>query len=77
MNGLEILHQAEECIPTMKISDPLYDDMLSEAVLALLEGRDPYVAAMTFRETEMSWRLWSRGLHAAPLPGRKELVTEH
>jgi hypothetical protein len=77
MTAIEILEQAKKSIPTMKPSDPLYDDMLSEAVLALLEGRDPYVAAMTFRETEMAWRLWSRGLHAAPPPGRKELVMEH
>lgn len=77
MTGQEIIAMAEKSLPTLRHSDPLYEDMLSEAVLALLEGRDPAQAAMQFRMTEIAWRVWTRGIHTSPHPDRLELVLEH
>lgn len=37
------------------VYDPLYDDLLSEATLALLEGRDAAVAVKTYRIQEHRW----------------------
>jgi hypothetical protein len=44
--------------------DPLPDDPMSEAVLALLEGSDPREAVRRYRATELSW-----GRITAPLIG--------
>lgn len=35
------------------LEDPLYDDLLSEAVLALVESRDPRAAVSAYRSQEM------------------------
>jgi hypothetical protein len=35
--------------------DPLHDDLLSEATLALLEGRDPREAIRAFRAREQAF----------------------
>lgn len=35
------------------VYDPLYDDLLSEATLALLEGRDPVLAVRWYRSAEL------------------------
>ena len=77
MNDRELIAVARKSLPTMRTSDPLYEDMLSEAVLALLEGRDPAQAAMLFRIKEISWRVWTRGIHVSPQPDDLELVLEH
>jgi hypothetical protein len=37
------------------LHDPLHDDLLSEATLALIEGRDPHEAVRTFRSREQSY----------------------
>lgn len=34
------------------LHDPLHDDLLSEATLALIEGRDPHEAIRRFRARE-------------------------
>ena len=44
--------------------DPLPDDLLSEAVLALIEGRDAAAAVAEFRRRELRW-----GRITAPLRG--------
>jgi hypothetical protein len=38
------------------LCDPLPDDLMSEAVLALLEGRDPKAAVARYRKCERSWQ---------------------
>ena len=37
------------------LHDPLHDDLLSEATLALIEGRDPHEAIRTFRSRERAY----------------------
>ena len=37
------------------LHDPLYDDLLSEATLALIEGRDPHAAIRAFRSRERAF----------------------
>lgn len=37
------------------LHDPLHDDLLSEATLALLEGRDPIEAIRSFRAREHAY----------------------
>src|SRR6478735_6795232 len=37
------------------LHDPLHDDLLSEATLALLEGRDPIVAVRRYGATERTY----------------------
>jgi hypothetical protein len=37
------------------LHDPLHDDLLSEATLALIEGRDPHEAIRTFRARERAF----------------------
>ena len=44
--------------------DPLYDDLLSVATLALVEGDDPVAAVRQYRKTESRW-----GRGTAPLLG--------
>lgn len=36
--------------------DPLHEDLLSEAVVALIEGRDPSAAVRAYRAAETTWR---------------------
>ena len=43
-SGLTILH------------DPLHEDLLSVAVVALVEGVDPVAAVKAFRSREIAWR---------------------
>jgi len=38
------------------LADPLYDDLISVATLAILQGRDAREDVRRFRATEMSWR---------------------
>lgn len=35
--------------------DPLHDDLVAEAALALVEGRDPVQAVRSYRSTEHRW----------------------
>jgi len=37
------------------LEDPLYDDLLSVAVLAILEGEDVKAAVDAYRRAELSW----------------------
>jgi hypothetical protein len=37
------------------LHDPLHDDLLSEATLALIEGRDPHEAIRSFRSREHAY----------------------
>ena len=37
------------------LEDPLYDDLLSEATLALVEGRDPHVAIRRYSARERAF----------------------
>jgi hypothetical protein len=37
------------------LHDPLHDDLLSEATLALIEGRDPHEAIRVFRASEQAY----------------------
>ena len=39
----------------MRRDDAMRDDCLSEAVLAILEGRDPVEASRQFRNRELTW----------------------
>lgn len=39
----------------MVLQDPLYDDLLSEATLALIEGRDPHEAVRAYGARERSF----------------------
>ena len=48
----------------MSLHDPLHDDLLSEATLALIEGRDPQEAIRSFRSRE-----WAIGRITCPLFG--------
>ena len=38
------------------LRDPLYDDLIAVATLAILQGRDPAEAVRRFRSAELSWR---------------------
>lgn len=51
--------------------DPLNEDLRSEAVLAMLEGRDPSEAVQLFRSAENGWRAMtaSTGLTRVILSG--------
>jgi hypothetical protein len=44
------------------LHDPLHDDLVSVAVLALVEGSDPHQAVRAYRRRELSW-----GYVTAPL----------
>lgn len=46
--------------------DPLREDLRSEAVLALLEDRDPAEAVRRARSVELGWRLRLAPLSAHP-----------
>ena len=46
-----------------RVYDPLREDATSEAVLALLEGRDPHAAVQRYLRTEWAWRWWTRPLY--------------
>ena len=39
------------------ILDPLYEDCLSTAALAILTGQDPHAAVLAVLREERSWRL--------------------
>jgi len=39
----------------VELHDPLHDDLLSEATLALIEGRDPHEAIRSFRSRERAF----------------------
>lgn len=41
--------------PLTVFADPLPEDLRSEVVLALLEGRDPLAAATRYRRIERAW----------------------
>lgn len=47
------------------LHDPLREDLLSEAVVALVEGRDPSEAVRRFRAIENGWRAWTCELRVA------------
>jgi hypothetical protein len=58
--GHELFDQARKIVGPRRTSlvilhDPLYDDLLSEATLALIEGRDPDVAIRTYRAREHAY----------------------
>jgi hypothetical protein len=38
------------------LRDPLYDDLIAVATLAILQGRDPAEAVRRFRSAELAWR---------------------
>lgn len=40
--------------------DPLHEDLLSVATLALLEGRDPHLQVQQYRAAEYTWRRLTR-----------------
>jgi hypothetical protein len=44
------------------LHDPLYDDLLSEATLALIEGRDPHEAIRAFGARERAYGRWTAPL---------------
>lgn len=39
----------------ISLYDPLYDDLLSEATLALIDNRDPIEAVKTYRSRELAF----------------------
>jgi hypothetical protein len=58
--GHKIFEQARRIVGPRRTSlvtlyDPLYDDLLSEAVLALLEGQDPEVAVRRYGARERAF----------------------
>lgn len=64
MPGLHVGHRlfelARQAVGPRRTSlrtlyDPLYDDLLSEATLAILEGRDPEDAVRTYRSREQAY----------------------
>ncbi len=64
MPGLHVGHDLFEEARTIvgprpasleSLYDPLYDDLLSEATLALIEGRDPQVAVRSYGARERSY----------------------
>jgi hypothetical protein len=58
--GHDLFEQARRIVGPRRTSlttlyDPLYDDLLSEATLAILEGRDPEHAIRHYRSSEQSF----------------------
>jgi hypothetical protein len=58
--GHELFEQARRVVGPKRTSlvslhDPLHEDLLSEATLALLEGRDPSEAARAYRARERAY----------------------
>jgi hypothetical protein len=58
--GHDLFEQARRIVGPRKTSlvelhDPLYDDLLSEATLAILEGRDPVEAVRSYGARERSF----------------------
>jgi hypothetical protein len=58
--GHELFEVAREVVgprrtALMVLHDPLYDDLLSEATLALIEGRDPHEAVREYGTRERSF----------------------
>jgi hypothetical protein len=56
-DGHDLFEQARRIVGERRTSlvtlyDPLHDDLLSEATLALIEGRDPHEAIRAFRSRE-------------------------
>jgi hypothetical protein len=47
------------------LDDPLYDDLVSEATLALIEGRDPVVAIRRYGARERAFGRWTAPLFEA------------
>ena len=59
-DGHDLFEQARRIVGERRTSlvtlyDPLHDDLLSEATLALIEGRDPHEAIRTFRSRELAF----------------------
>jgi hypothetical protein len=58
--GHDLFEEARRIVGPRRTSlttlyDPLYDDLLSEATLALIEGRDPVSAIRHYRSSERSF----------------------
>ena len=58
--GHDLFEEARRIVGPRRTSlttlyDPLYDDLLSEATLALLEGRDPTSAIRHYRSSEQTF----------------------
>jgi hypothetical protein len=59
-HGHDLFEEARRIVGPRRTSlvvlyDPLYDDLLSEATLALIEGRDPQVAVQQYGTRERSY----------------------
>lgn len=59
-DGHDLFDEARRIVGQRRTSlvtlyDPLHDDLLSEATLALIEGRDPHEAIRTFRSREQAF----------------------
>ena len=59
-DGHYLFEQARDIVGPRRTSlvalhDPLHDDLLSEATLALIEGRDPHEAIRSFRSRERAF----------------------
>lgn len=59
-DGHPLFEEARQIVGPRRTSlvtlhDPLHDDLLSEATLALIEGRDPHEAIRTFRSRERTF----------------------
>jgi hypothetical protein len=68
-DGHDLFEEAHRIVGPRRTSlvtlhDPLHDDLLSEATLALIEGRDPREAIRRFRSRE-----WAIGRITCPLFG--------
>lgn len=54
-----LLAEAAKLVPNNStlttLYDPLHEDLRSEAILALLEGRDPLAAIISYRAIEKAW----------------------
>ena len=59
-DGHDLFERARQIVGPRRTSlvalyDPLHDDLLSEATLALIEGRDPHQAIRSFRSRELAF----------------------
>lgn len=59
-DGHDLFEEARRVVGPRRTSlvlldDPLYDDLLSEATLALIEGRDPWEAVRAFGARERAY----------------------
>jgi hypothetical protein len=69
-HGHDLFERARRIVgprPTTLVTlhDPLYDDLVSEATLALIEGRDPVVAIRTYGARERAFGRVTCPLHEA------------